>query len=137
MTTKSHTPTISKRDRDELIDFGIRLGQVCWDVYCQSKAGFPRVFMLPSDDARRRANELFHLGFGARLMVCPPIGNTDTETSDGERMWEAYLDTMDGKVVLGCAAYPDTPKFVLGYAKEFFLEGFRAGTIAARELLRP
>ena len=132
------TSTLDKKDRDELIDFGIRLGQACWDVYCRSKYGFPRVFMLPSDDARRRANELFHLGFGARLIICPPVGtpDVDAETSDGERMWKAYLDTMDGKIVLGCIAHPDTPEFILGYAKEFFLEGFQAGTIAVREIFK-
>jgi hypothetical protein len=130
----SPTTILDKKDRDELIDFGIRLGQACWDVYCRSKAGFPRVFMLPNDTARRQANELFHLGFSARLFMCPP--DTAAETSDGEALWEAYLDTMDGKVVLGSIAYPDTPEFILDYAKDFFLQGFSAGTIAVREIFK-
>jgi hypothetical protein len=88
--------------------------------------------MLPNDDARRRANELFHLGFCARL-VSPP---TDSETSLGEMLWEDYLATMDGKIVLGCVTYPDTPEFILGYAKEFFLEGCRAGAITVREIFQ-
>jgi len=135
MITKSQNITLDKQARNEIIDFGLRLGQVCWDVYCQSSVGFTRLFMLPSDAARRRANELFHLGFCARLIICPPT-DADTETSDGEMMWKDYLATMDGRVVLGCVAYPDTPEFILDYAKHFFLEGFVAGTISVRELFK-
>ena len=122
-------------ERDELVDFGIRLGQVCWDVYCRSKYGFPRVFMLPSDAARRQANELFHLGFSARLFLCPP-SDAVTEAFDGKMLWSKYLSTMEGKVVLGFSAYPDTPEFILAYAKDFFLQGFTAGAIAVREIFK-
>jgi len=132
--TKS-TATLDKKDRNEIIDFGLRLGQVCWDVYCQSPVCFTRLFMLPNDAARRRANELFHLGFAGRMIICPP-SDASTEDSDGETLWQSYLDTMDGRVVLGCAAYPDTPEFVLDYAKHFFIEGFHAGTIAVREIFK-
>ena len=133
ITTK---PNIDKKECDELIDFGIRIGQTCWDVFCRSKVGFIRVFMLPDDAARRRANELFHLGFCARLFMCPPDENStdDTEMSECEAKWQNYLCTMNGKIVLGDVAYPDTPKNILNYAKGFFLEGFRAGTIAVREI---
>jgi hypothetical protein len=132
MTTKKH-PAIDKKDCDGLVDFSIRLGQACWNVYCRSKAGFPRLFMLPNNDARCRANELFHLGFSTRLIICP----STAPDADGETMWQIYLDNMDGKVVLSGTAYPDTPKFILHYAKEFFLEGFRAGTVAVREIFKP
>ena len=137
MITKKQNFTIDKKERDELIDFGIRIGQTCWDVYRQTTVGFPRVFMLPSDAARRRANELFHLGFCGRLFMCPPTDpSVDAETSEGEALWRDYLATMNGKVVLGCGTYPDTPEFVLDYAKNFFLEGFRAGTIAVSEIFQ-
>ena len=135
ITTK---PNIDKKKRDELIDFGIRIGQICWDVFCRSKVGLIRVLMLPGDAERRRANELFHLGFCARLFMCPPDENStgDTETSECEAMWQNYLGTMDGKIVLGDVAYPDMPEFILNYARDFFLEGFRAGTMAVREIFR-
>ena len=140
MITQNQNILLDKKERDELVDFGIRIGQACWDVFRQSKFGFPRVFMLPSDDSRRRANELFHLGFCARLFACPP---TDLETSDAdteriecEMMWQDYLGTMAGKIVFGYGVYPDTPEFILGYAREFFLAGFQAGTIAVREIFR-
>ena len=140
MITKNQNITIDKKARDELVDCSIRLGQVCWDVYRQTKVGFPRVFMLPGGAARRRANELFHLGFCGRLFMCPPSDSAtwdaDTEMSEGDALWQEYLGTMDGKVVLGCGVYPDTPEFILNYAREFFLEGFRAGTIAVREIFR-
>jgi len=132
--------TLDKKDREELVDSCIEIGQSCWDVYCHSKTGFVRVFMLPSDAVRRRANELFHLGFSARMLMCPPTGvptlDKLAETPLGEKAWESYLDTMNGRIVLDCAAYPETPAIVLRYAKEFFLEGFRAGTIAALEILK-
>ena len=135
ITTK---PNIDKKERDELIDFGIRIGQTCWDVFCRSKVGFTRLFMLPNDTTRRRANELFHLGFCARLLMCPPDENSTAETEMFEcgMMWQDYLGTMNGKIVLGNVAYPDTPKNILDYAKGFFLEGFRSGTITAREIFR-
>ena len=122
--------TLDKNDRDELVDFTIRLGQVCWDIYCQSKIGFVRVFMLPNDELRRRASELFHLGFSGRMLLCPP------SATDGESLWTNYLGLQKGNVVLDGAAYLDTPEVVLNYAKEFFLEGFRAGTIAVREIFK-
>ena len=127
MTLQDQT-TLDKKDRDEIIDFSIRLGQVCWDAYCQSKIGFVRVFMLPNDELRRRANELFHLGFSGRMLLCPP------STTDGEALWTNYLGSQKGKVILDGAAYSDTPEVVLHYAREFFLEGFRAGTIAVRQI---
>ena len=133
MTTKTHPLTAS--ERNEIIDFGIRLGQVCWEIYRQSPVGFTRLLMLPNDTIRRRANELFHLGFCARLIICPPT-EPDTETSDGEMMWNDYLATMNGRAVLGGVAYPDTPEFILDYAKHFFIEGFRAGTITVREIFK-
>ena len=134
MITKNQNITTEKTFRKELIDLGIQLGQCCWDAYSGSRFGFPRVSMLPDDDARRRANDLFQTGFGARMFVCPPAGfrDTDRETSESEAMWKIFLGTMDGKVVLGCGTYPDTPNFVLDWAKGFFLEGFRAGTIAVQ-----
>ena len=132
--------TLDKKDRDELVDFCLEIGQSCWNVYCHSKTGFLRVFMLPGNDVRRRANDLFLLGFSARMLMCPPTGvptlDKLAETPLGEKAWESYLDTMNGRVLLDCAAYPDTPDVVLRYAKEFFLEGFRAGTIAALEILK-
>ncbi|HBT77294.1 MAG TPA: hypothetical protein DEB39_10325 [Planctomycetaceae bacterium] len=131
--------TIDKTDRDELVDLSIRFGQGCWGVYCRSKVGFVRVFMLPNAEVRRRANELFQLGFSARMIMCPPIGiralDAITEKPLVERAWESYLDSMNGQTVLDGPAYPDTPQVVLRYAKEFFLEGFRTGTIAVYEIL--
>jgi len=122
--------TLNKKDHDELADFSINLGQTCWNVYCQSKPGFVRVFMLPNDEFRRRANELFQLGFSGRMLLCPP------SATDGESLWTNYLGLQKGNVVLDGAAYPDTPEVVHNYAKEFFLEGFRAGTIAVREIFK-
>jgi len=134
------TTILDKKDRDELVNSCIEIGQDCWNAYCHSKSGFVRVFMLPSDAVRRRANELFHLGFSARMLMCPPTGvptlDAITETPLGERIWAEYLGTMNGKIVLDGPAYPDTPEIVLRYAKEFFLEGFRAGTIVALEILK-
>ncbi len=43
--------------------------------------------MLPGDKFRRRANELFQLGFSGRMFVCPPILD-----SDGEELWKSYQD---------------------------------------------
>ena len=131
--------TIDKTDRDELVDLSIRFGQGCWGVYCRSKVGFVRVFMLPNAEVRRRANELFQLGFSARMIMCPPIGvpalDAITEESLGERAWKDYLTMHEGTVILDGPVYPDTPAVVLDYAKEFFLEGFRAGTLAVTEIL--
>lgn len=139
MSTLNQPPNLDTKDRDELIDFSIRLGQTCWDVYCHSKIGFIRVFMLPSDTARRRANELFHLGFSARMLMCPPLGipalDSVLETPQGEAAWDSYLDSMDGKIVLDGAAYPETPEVVLRWARKFFLAGFSAGTLAVIEIL--
>ncbi|HBT78495.1 MAG TPA: hypothetical protein DEB39_16570, partial [Planctomycetaceae bacterium] len=108
-------------------------------VYCRSKVGFVRVLLLPNTEVRRRANELFQLGFSGRMLLCPPIGlpalDDATEAPLGEKAWESYLDSMNGQVVLDGPAYPDTPPVVLRYAKEFFLEGFRTGTIAVYEIL--
>ena len=126
MTTQNLTPN----EREELVDFGIWLGQACWDVYRQSPVGFTRLFMLPNDNARRRANELFHLGFCGRLFV----DHSDDMTADS--LWNDYLDTMDDKIVMGNIAYPDTPEFILDYAKHFFIEGFIAGTIAVNEIFK-
>ena len=119
---------LDKKDRDELVDFSIRLGQHCWNIYIRSKTGFVRVFMLPNNEFRRRANELFQLGFSGRMLMCPP------SAIDGEALWTNYLGSQKDKVVLDGAAYPDTPEVVLNYAKEFFLEGFRAGGIAVRKI---
>jgi len=118
---------LDKKDRDELVDFSIDLGQHCWNIYIRSKTGFVRVFMLPNDEFRRRANELFQLGFSGRMLKYPV-------NTDGESLWTNYLGSQKGKVVLDGAAYPDTPEVVLNYAKEFFLEGFRAGDIAVRKI---
>ena len=129
---KNQTP-FTPQEHDELVDLCIHLGQRCWNTYCHSKTGFIRIFMLPSDIVRHRANELFQLGFGARLLMCPPSLDSVIDSPD-EVMWECYLRSMVGKTVLDGAAYPDTAKIILDCAKEFFLEGFRAGTIAVREL---
>ena len=134
MTTKKH-PTPNKKDCVEIVDFSIRLGQACWDTYCRSEVGFVRVFTLPSGNARCRANDLFQLGFSARMLMCPPTDDSD-ETVDGDRMWKDYLGRMNGRVILSGLAHPDTPEFILNYAKGFFLEGFRAGTIAVREIFK-
>ncbi len=137
MTTQN--TTVDKTDRDELVDFSIFLGQHCWNVYCRSKVGFVRVFLLPNAATRRQANELFQLGFSGRMLFCPPIGipalDAAAEKPLGEKAWKSYLDTQNGKVVLDGPAYPDTPEVVLKYAKAFFLEGFRAGTLAVYEIL--
>ena len=139
MTAQTQTTATNEKDRNELIDLSIRLGQGCWDVYCRSKIGFIRVFMMPSKAARYRANELFQCGFSARMLFCPPTGITEldaiAETPVGEQAWKNYLATHEGKIILGGPAYPDTPKVILDYAKEFFLEGFSAGTIAVQEIL--
>ncbi|HBT77861.1 MAG TPA: hypothetical protein DEB39_13270, partial [Planctomycetaceae bacterium] len=80
-------------------------------------------------------------GFSARMIMCPPIGvpalDAITEAPLGEKAWKSYLNSMNGQTVLDGPAYPDTPLVVLRYAKEFFLEGFRTGTIAVYEILSP
>ena len=120
---------LTPSERNEIVDFCLRLGQACWSVYRQSPVGLTRLLMLPNDAARRCANELFLLGFCGRLLMHP-------NDADSEALWNDYLDTMEGKVVLGCTAHPDTPEFVLDYARHFFLEGFMAGTIALREVFK-
>lgn len=139
MIIQTQTTAIDKTDRDELVDFSIRLGQTCWGVYSRSKVGFVRIFMLPSDETRRRANELFQLGFSARMLFLPPLGIPEldaiSEKPTGNRAWEHYLAMHEGEIILDGPAYPDTPAVVFRYAKEFFLEGFRAGTLAVREIL--
>ena len=95
--------------------------------------------MMPSKAARCRANELFQCGFSARMLFCPPTGITELDAINempmGEQAWQNYLAAHEGKIILDGPAYPDTPKVVLDYAKEFFLEGFSAGTIAVQEIL--
>ena len=120
---------LTPKDLDELIDFCTDLGHACWEVYSRSKRGFVRVFMLPSDEVRLRAYELFQFGFCARMLFCPT-----TETLPVEEMWENFLGSQKGKTVLYGAAYPDTPPIVLDYAGEFFVEGFEAGTIAVSQI---
>jgi hypothetical protein len=58
----------------------------------------------------------------------------DTQTE--KTAWKDYLDSAEGKIVLDGAAYPDTPQIVLNNAEAFFLEGFRAGTIAVQEIFK-
>ena len=82
--------TIAKTDRDELVDLSIRFGQGCWGVYCRSKVGFVRVFMLPNAEVRRRANELFQLGFSARMIMCPPIGVPALDAVTGKEQWKDW-----------------------------------------------
>ena len=139
MTTMNQTPDHDTTERNELIDLSIHLGQTCWGVYRRSKVGFVRVFMLPSDAVRLRANELFQLGFSARMLFYLPLGIPEldaiSEKPVGERAWKDFLDSQNGKIVLDGPAYPETPAVVLRYAKEFFLEGFGAGTLAVREIL--
>jgi hypothetical protein len=124
--------SLSKKDRDELVDFSIHLGQTCWEAYCLSNSGFVRVFSLPSTTVRRRANELFQLGFSARMLMYPPVGDSDAVTE--QAAWNDYLGSAAGKIVLDGTAYPDTPSIVLNNAKLFFLEGFRAGSIAVQQI---
>ena len=139
MTTQNETRPLNETDRDELVDFSIRLGQTCWGVYSRSKIGFVRVFMLPSDAVRLRANELFQLGFSARMLFYLPLGIPEldaiSEKPMGERAWKDYLAMHEGKIILNGPSYPNTPKVVLKYAEEFFLAGFSAGTLAVREIL--
>ena len=137
-TSKSHPfPTITMKtvknftqsEIDEIIDFSLELGHACWEVYHRSKRGFVRIFMLPSNEVRQRAYELFQFGFCAR-MLCPA-------TPPIEVVWEDFLRSQKGKIVLAGAAYPDTPKVILDYAGEFFVEGFQAGAIAVQEIFKP
>jgi len=136
MTHPNFPTDISKQERDELIDFSVRIGQHCWYAYCRTKTGFVRLFLLPTDTALRRANELFQLGFSGRMLMCPPDA-CDTDGSLGDTLWQNYLGSQKGKVVLDGTAYPATPEAVLDYAKEFFLEGVRAGSIAISEIFKP
>lgn len=132
----SDHPTLSQNDCNVLVDFSIRLGRECWSVYRRSTPGLIRLLLLPSATVRRRAEELHQLGFGARLILCPPVDIPDptAAASLGETMWRACLDSMDGQIVLDGPASPDTPEIVLRRAREFFLEGFRAGSVAVREI---
>ena len=140
MTAQTQTTTIDDKKRNELIDISIQLGQGCWDVYSCSKIGFIRVFMMPTKDARRRAKKLFRCGFSDRMLFCPPTGimklDAINETLMGEQAWKNYLAIREGKTILDGPTYPDTPKVVLDYAKEFFLEGFSMGTIVMQEFLK-
>lgn len=135
MTNQTPTTAIDQK----LLDLSIRLGQGCWGAYCCSKIGFTRIFILPNNKIRRRANELFQCGFSARMLFWPPTGIIEldaiNETPMGKQAWENFLATHEGKTILDGPAYPDTPKVVLDYAREFFLEGFRAGTIVVQEIL--
>ena len=129
--------TQTQKNITELVDFSIKLGQHCWQVYSRSKAGFARICMLPNGKVRRRANELFLHGFSGRMLRCPtPALDSNAEMSHGEEMWKDYLTTKEGKVVLDSAPYPNTPGFILGCARGFFLEGFRAGNIAVQEIFQ-
>ncbi len=73
------------------------------------------------------------------MLFCPPTGITEldtvNETPMGEQAWEHFLTTHEGKTILDGPAYPGTPKVVLNYARDFFLEGFSAGTVAVQEIL--
>lgn len=127
-------------EESEFMDFCLELGQLCWQTFRESAFGSILTRVLPSDKVRLEANRLFQLGFGARLLFCPPRGPEALDRLFGppvcEKAWLSYLDGAEGKTILDGAAYPDTPEPVLAVAKHFFKMGFEAGTIAARELMR-
>ncbi len=142
MTTQN-TTTTDKTDRDEIVDISIKIGQLCWDVYCHSKTGFVRVLLLPSAEVRRRANELFQLGEHAvpsqtelplHFSDPLPLGAGVDERNNVERIIEGEADRPSASDLDG-PVYPDTPDVVLDYAQNFFHEGFRAGTVAVNEIL--
>ena len=133
--------TMSKKEREKKerkkYTFGHRRGRGEWDAYVCLGAGLLRILMLPDDEARLTAKKLFLLGFDTRLHIIPPTARKAAhESADCEEMWQKCRNDMDGKLVLGVHLYPDTAEFILDYAKEFFLQGFRAGTIAANEFAK-
>ena len=121
--------TLTKTERAVLIDFCFVVCQACWEIDCISSPRFPRVFF--SSDIQRRAHELFLIGFSDRLFRCPP---TETGT-ESETLWNDYLGTMNDRIILCRAAYPDTPLSVLACAKDYYLAGFSAGRIVVREIV--
>lgn len=129
-----NTESMNQSDYEELVDFSVYIGQYCWDVYRHSKIGAVRLYLLPDDTVRRRAAELFQLAFSAAMLMGPPPEDSD-ETTRCEFIWKDYLDKHKGQIVLDGPAYPETPEIVLQWAKVFFSEGFRAGSLAVRELL--
>lgn len=118
---------MSKSKLTELAAFTTGIGQMAWQVYCKSELGKRRLIALKTEDERSSAYIIFQQGLGCRVLVPPE--------ADDEMLWQDYLSTQDGKVLLDGPDYPDTPGIILHYAKEFFYEGCRVGKILVRELI--
>lgn len=120
------------------IDAAIQIGLIAWEAFRKSTFGKTCLDVLPSAAVYRRANELFLLGFTARLTTFPPFENRFLDDLlQGlltDALWDDYLKSAGSKIILDGPAYPDTPECVLEAAKGFFRIGLKSATIACREL---
>ena len=125
---------------DERFDASYRLGEFAWEVFQKSLIGRLLLRLLPSEAVHHRAEELFLLGFTARMCVFVPYGAPELDMLVDESLvdivWEDYLLSVEGKVVLGGAPYPDTPKEFLYFARKFFRAGMKAATFTYNGLAK-
>lgn len=125
---------------DERLDMSYLLGMTAWRAFQKSPIGEALIGLLPSGTARRRAYELFLLGFTARMSVFTPYGVPELDELVDlpliDIVWEDYLISVKGAVVLDGPPYPDTPKETLALATTFFRLGFQSGTFAYNELAK-
>ena len=121
---------ISEQEQ-EAIDACLVLGRHFWLEYITSSLGMAAMLLLPNNEARWRSYELFQFGFCGRVLNCP---NDETTEDDRDELWERFLKSADGDVVLDGPPYPETLELVLTTAKSFFFLGIQRGEKLVREL---
>ena len=120
---QNHEHQISEQDQ-EAIDACLVLGRHFWLEYITSSLGMAAMLLLPNNEVRWRSYELFQFGFCGRVLNCPNDEATEDDCND---LWERFLKSADGDIVLDGPPYPETPELVLTTAKSFFFWGIQRG----------
>lgn len=139
-TTETEDESKLSKEDSAFLDYCYDIGKMCWQTFADSFQGKVVVAKLPSDAVRDEAKRLFLIGFGARLFLCPPVGPEALDPLLGpiacEKAWKFYLSQSEGKTILDGKPYPETFEAIVGVARHFFMRGFQAGNVAAREFTR-
>ena len=122
-----HASEVTRKER-EAFDIIFQLGQTCWKQFCETPRGIVTQLLFSNEIIWRRAEELFILGFGDRMIenVCSsPDRLTDSERAEiFEKSWQDHLSRLEGRVLLIGPVYPNTPEKVLRVAKCFYQVGY-------------
>lgn len=110
------------------------LGLIWWVRFISSEEGKTLLKLLPAQDHYGRALELFQMGFAGRWKLCPPLDMSELDRFMAPplciSLWECYLESCRGQILLDGAPYPNTPKILLNLARMFFVRGFASASVA-------